>query len=171
MTKLYRPVGSKRISSKGIIFEDKQTLDEWRNTVQTKTRILVGMFPLLANPTSGSTGGTGIQIGTVYSFKQNLLSSFPIKDGFTRTYKVVGTMTTSDNNVVVKLGGYEVFSECVWGSYNSLNSRPGTREVTDIINKIGTRHASITVDNTKGTSGNLWWFLGRLDLLVYDEQV
>lgn len=130
---------------------------------------LQGTYPLLHVPyTSTSTGQ--YQIGNVYSFKETLLATYPLKDGFKRTYKVMVDGTSSNNVVYIYLGGNQIAEYSVWGANSPHHSRTFVNDITNIVNSIGNGHCSLDVKNVNN-SGNTWYYLNSITLLVYDTYV
>lgn len=128
---------------------------------------LVGTFPLTTSIFGSSTVGT-VDVFNNYNFKEQLLSMFPTKSGFTRTYIVGGILNTSQNTITIYLGGYEILDTSIWGSNNNYNGRFQFNDITSIVNKIGTGHCKVTCNNVTGSGGN-FYTIHPLTLYVYDE--
>ena len=120
-------------------------------------------------PVAYSASDSGLTtIYTHYNMKEYLLKLCPLKDGFKRTYVIMSSINTGNGSISIYINDYKVLGAAVWGSYSQYHSRCISADITDIIDSLGSSgHCLIKVQNDNG----VFFFVNRIDLLIYDEPI
>lgn len=133
---------------------------------------LRGTYDVLVNSWSISGTVTDKYLETRYRFKDTLLQLFPTNSHFDRKYILISNLNTSDRTQVhIKLGGVLLRETSVWGT-NTINcSLTDFKDVTTIINNLGTGHKNVTtstvVYDTPAPS-TVFAYIQSCKLYVYD---
>lgn len=128
-------------------------------------RILRGIYDVITVPRSMGSG-TGVRLEERYNFKERLLEAYPIKEGFDRKYILMIDINTGTSGFNLYIGGYLLFTTSVWGENSNIANRSyGKEDVTEVINKLGLTHTTIT-----GTTSD-FAYINKCYLLVYDEYI
>lgn len=135
-----------------------------------------GEFTIFNGNYVGKEDGTYKEIATLYDFYNSLLDKFPLKEGFTRKYKIAmdytNTNIVNDGHIYVRFANYdtganmkEYLFDNVWGSIED-----GTRktQIMDFDIETISKIAHFRLKVSPGFGSGADYRIYRVYLIVYD---
>lgn len=132
-----------------------------------KEPILRGEYPILVEPFSFYTAYESKDIQTIYNLKGQLLSLYPEKPGFKRTYRLQAIVNSGNNDVELYLAGKKAMTFSIWGSNDTRHGRMMSADITWIINSIDTGHKTLGIYMNSNSS--TFVILQYVGIQVFDE--